>query len=45
MSSLGQWGVAIEDIEGLHMLVMFGSMVFAGVVGLVEDALSQQVSI
>jgi hypothetical protein len=40
---LGRWGFTIEDIEGSHMLVMFGSMVFAGVVGLVEDALLLQV--
>jgi hypothetical protein len=40
---LGWWGVAIEDIEGLYMRVMFRSMVFAGKVGLVEDALSPQV--
>jgi hypothetical protein len=42
-SSLGRWGVAIKDIEGLHTLVMLGSMVFAGVVGSVEDAHSPQV--
>ncbi len=42
-SSLGWWGIAIEDIEGSHKHVMFGSMVFTGVVGLVEDALLPQV--
>ncbi len=36
---LGRWGIAIKDIERLHVLVMFGSMVLAGVVGSVEDAL------
>jgi hypothetical protein len=43
MSSLGWLGIAIKDIEGLYMLVMFGSMVLAGVVGSVKDALSPQV--
>jgi hypothetical protein len=40
---IGLVGHAIEDIEGLHMLVMFGSMVFAVVLGSIEDALLPQV--
>ncbi len=40
---MGWWGIAINDMEGLHTLVMLGSMVFAGIVGSVEDALSPQV--
>ncbi len=35
---MGQCGIAVEDIERLHLLVMFGCMVFAGIVGTVEDA-------
>ncbi len=35
---MGWCGIAIKDIERSHLLVMFGSMVLAGIVGLVEDA-------
>jgi hypothetical protein len=37
-SSLGRCGIAIEDIERPHPLVMFGSMLLDGVDGLDEDA-------
>jgi hypothetical protein len=43
MVSLGRWGVAVEDVEGAHLLMMFGCMVFAGVVGSVEDAFAPDV--
>ncbi len=38
MVSLGQWGITVKDIEGAHLLMMIGCMVFAGIVGSVEDA-------
>ena len=40
---MGRWGVAVEDVEGAHLLMMFGCMVFAGVVGSVEDAFAPEV--
>jgi hypothetical protein len=43
MVSLGWWGVAVEDIEGAHLLMMFGCMVFAGVVSSVVDAFAPEV--
>ncbi len=43
MVSLGRWGVAVEDVEGVHLLMMFGCMVFAGIVGSVEDAFAPEV--
>ncbi len=43
MVSLGWWGVAVEDIEGAHLLMMVGCMVFAGIVGSVEDAFAPEV--
>jgi hypothetical protein len=43
MISLGRWGVDVEDVEGAHLLMMFGCKVFAGVVGSVEDAFAPEV--
>ncbi len=43
MVSLGRWGDAVKDIEGAPLLMMFGCMVFAGVVGSVEDAFAPEV--
>jgi hypothetical protein len=43
MVSLGWWDVAVKDIEGAHLLMMFGCMVFASVVGSVEDAFASEV--
>jgi hypothetical protein len=43
MVSLSQWGVFFEDVEGAHLLMMFGCMVFVGVVGSVEDAFAPEV--
>ena len=43
MVSLGWWGVAVKDVEGVHLLMKFGCMVFAGIVGSVEDAFAPDV--
>ncbi len=43
MVSLGRWGVAVEEVEGVHLLMMFGCVVFAGIVGSVEDAFVPEV--
>ncbi len=43
MVSLGWWGVVVEDVEGAHLLMMFGCMVFAGIVSSVEDAFVPEV--
>jgi hypothetical protein len=43
MVSLGWWGIAVKDVEGAHLLMMLGCMVFAGVVGSVEDAFAPKV--
>ncbi len=40
---MSRWGVAVEDIERAHLLMMFGCMVFAGIVGSVEDAFAPEV--
>jgi hypothetical protein len=44
MVALGRWGVAVKDVEGMHLLMMLGCMVFAGIVGSVEDAFAPKVS-
>ena len=43
MVSLGWWGVVVEDVEGAHLLMMLGCMVFAGIVDSVEDAFTTKV--
>ena len=43
MVSLGLWGIAVKDVEGAHLLMMLGYMVFAGVVGSIEDAFAPKV--
>ncbi len=43
MVSLGRWGITVKDVEGTHLLMMLGCMVFAGVVGSVEDAFAPKV--
>ncbi len=41
---MGRWGVAVKEVGGVHLLMMLGCMVFAGVVGSVEDAFAPNVT-
>ncbi len=38
MVSLGWWGITVNDVEGAHLLMVLGCMVFAGIVCSVKDA-------
>ncbi len=40
---MGRWGLAVKYIEGVHLLMMLGCMVFAGIAGSVEDAIAPKV--